>query len=113
MRKHSLSPTISSAHRQNGNIVCFRVQAQNNAPANENEVKDIKSKQGPKYSEQVEKHVYYNPFNEGNEFFVKRKDIPELEPMWGDDKGEARDKVYSFLNSQNLRLVREIEPTAN
>ena len=29
--------------------------------------------------------------------------------MWGYDKGEARSKVYSFLNSQNLRLVKEIE----
>ena len=53
--------------------------------------------------------MYYNPFNEGDEFYVKRKDIPELEPMWGYDKGEARSKVYSFLNSQNLRLVKEIE----
>ena len=57
--------------------------------------------------------MYYNPFNEGNEFFVKRKDIPGLEPMWGDDKGEARHKVYDFLNSQNLRLVKEIEPNEN
>ena len=32
--------------------------------------------------------------------------------MWGDDKGEARQKVYSFLNSQNLRLVKEIESKA-
>ena len=40
---------------------------------------------------------------------MKRRDIPELEPMWGDDKGEARHKVYNFLNSQNLRLVKEIE----
>ena len=72
-------------------------------------VKDIKNKQGPKYPEDTDKQVYYNPFNEGDEFFVKRKDIPELEPMWGDDKGEARHKVYNFLNSQNLRLVKEIE----
>ena len=76
---------------------------------NDPPVKEIKKKQGPKYTEEAEKHVYYNPFNEGDEFFVKRKDIPELEPMWGDDKGEARTKVYSFLNSQNLRLVKEIE----
>ena len=53
--------------------------------------------------------MYYNPFNEGDEYFVKRQDIPELEPMWGDDKGEARYKIYNFLNSQNLRVVKEIE----
>ena len=42
--------------------------------------------------------------------FVKRNDIPGLEPIWDEDKGEARYKVYDFLNKQNLRLVTEIEP---
>lgn len=76
---------------------------------NDPPVKDIKHKKGPKYPEATEKQVYYNPFNEGDEFYVKRKDIPELEPMWGDDKGEARHKVYNFLNNQNLRLVKEVD----
>ena len=64
----------------------------------------------PKYSEQLTKQVYFNPYSKGNEVFVKRKDLPELEPMWGDDKGEFIEKVYKFLNTQNLRIVKEIEP---
>lgn len=54
--------------------------------------------------------VYYNPVTKGEEIFVKREDVPNLEPLWGDDKGEARDKIYSFLNKQNLRIVKQIEP---
>jgi hypothetical protein len=42
----------------------------------------------PKYPEKAKKQVYFNPYTEGKEVFVKRKDLPELEPMWGDDKGE-------------------------
>ena len=41
---------------------------------------------------------------------MQRDDIPELNPMWADDKGDARHKVYKFLNDQNLRVIKEIEP---
>lgn len=41
---------------------------------------------------------------------MKREDVPNLEPMWGDNKGEARDKIFSFLNKQNLRIVTQVEP---
>ena len=30
-------------------------------------------------------------------------------PMWEDDKAEARGKVIKFLNSQHLRIAKEIE----
>ena len=53
----------------------------------------------PPYPDKVQRHVYFNPFYEGSEQYVKRKDIPDLEPLWGDDKGEARIKVHSFLNN--------------
>ena len=32
--------------------------------------------------------------------------------MWGFDKGEARVKVFEFMNNQNLRVVKEIEPSS-
>ena len=110
VRKHSHSPTFSSAKRENPNTFCFRVQGI--IHSKEPPVKDIQTKKGyaPKlYHKKEDQDTYYNPFYAGDEVYVKRKDIPELEPMWGDDKGEARYKVYKFLNDQNLRLVKEIE----
>ena len=111
VRKRSLSPTISSANRENNNLVCIRVQNQTVKP--EVVSKNFKPRrQGYEttYPKKVDRKVYFNPFNKGEEVFVKRDDIPELEPMWADDKGEARQKVYSFLNEQNLRMVQEMEP---
>ena len=35
--------------------------------------------------------------------------MPQLMPMWDDDKSEARGKVINFLNSQHLRIAKEIE----
>jgi len=75
--------------------------------------KGIKTRRGrteKKYESTVERRVYYNPFHDGKEVFVHRDDIPELDPIWGQEKGQARSKMYEFINSQNLRLVREIEP---
>lgn len=75
--------------------------------------KDIKPRKGQtctRYPDSVERQIYYNPFQDGKEVFVKRGDIPGLEPIWLEDKGEARYKVYDFLNQQNLRVVKEIEP---
>jgi len=55
-------------------------------------VKSLKKK--IKHSETT----YFNPFNDGNEVFVKRDDIPKLKPIWGDEKGDASKKVYEFIN---------------
>lgn len=43
---------------------------------------------------------------------MKKEDVPPLEPMWGDDKGETRSKIYNFLNQQNIRIVKQIEPNS-
>ena len=77
-------------------------------------VQALRSKKGytPKYPETVAHDVYFNPLFVGKEVFVKREDIPSLEPMWGEDKGEAKHKVYDYLNNQNLRVVSEIATTS-
>ena len=31
--------------------------------------------------------------------------------MWGDDKAEAKHKVVEYINQQNLRIVKELEPS--
>ena len=33
--------------------------------------------------------------------------------MWDDDKSEARGKVIEFLNSQHLRIAKEIDQKPN
>ena len=67
--------------------------------------REIKLKAGEQLDSSAERHIYYNPFNYGKEVFLKRDDIPELEPMYGDDKGEATYKVYNFMNEANFFLI--------
>lgn len=63
--------------------------------------RNLKGKKGYtlKYSDEHERQVYFNPLIEGNEVFMQRQDIPDLVPIWDENKGDARHKVYNFLNS--------------
>ena len=112
----SQSPKIKLAIRKGSAKRCkklLRLQRSEALSQLQSAAKDIKPKKGQahmRYPDTVEKQVYYNGLGDGKEVFVKRSDIPDLEPIWLEDKGEARSKVYEFLNQQNLRVVSEIEP---
>ena len=81
----------------------------------EGNVKDFKRKKHfeMRYPEAVERHIYFNPFNEGNEVYVKKHDVPKFSPLNTEGKKKARDKVHAYLNKQNLRLAKEIEPSSH
>ena len=90
----------------------FKIEEKEKQALKEDTAKGIKLKPGEQLDTSLERQIYYNPFNYGKEVFLKRDDIPELEPLYGDDKGEATYKVYNFINQQNLRLVKEFEPSS-
>ena len=65
----------------------------------------------PKRLTNVEKQLYYNPATAEPEEYIKHADIPPLQPLWAEDKGSPRKQIYNYLNSQNLRLALEVEPS--
>ena len=51
------------------------------------------------------KQIYYSPLKGKVEPYFKNKNIPDLDPLWAEEKTSPRKKIYDYINKQNIRLA--------
>jgi hypothetical protein len=78
-RMRSISPNVISPNYSDGTQVCLRIPRPKSSTGYRKHQGDhpyTKKESKPKPLNEASKTVYFNPYNKGNEDFVKRNDIP-------------------------------------